>query len=344
MTSPGRLGSSAGQLPALGFGAAPLGNLYRPLTDGDAEALLQAAWNAGLRYFDTAPLYGFGLSERRLGAFLRQRPRDSFTVSTKVGRVLVPNEGWHPQRDYFIDAPAFEPIFDYSYDGIMRSFEASLERLGLDRIDILLMHDIGEKTHGVSHEDLFRVAMDGGYRAMEELRRSGAVGALGIGANEWQVCNLAMDRGDWDCFLLAGRYTLLEQGPLVPFLERCVREDKRIIIGGVFNSGILATGAVEGARFDYEAASADVSAKVRALGAACRAQQVPLAAAALQFPLAHPAVQNVIPGFGSKSELDEVLQWMAYAIPSGLWEELKREELIDARAPVPSDTTCVVLQ
>lgn len=337
------LNSSGGKCPALGFGAAPLGNLYRPMTDGEAHALLQAAWGAGLRYFDTAPLYGFGLSERRAGAFLREKPRDDFLISTKAGRILVPNEGWHAQRDYFIDAPSCEPVFDYSYDGIMRSFEASLERLGLERIDILLMHDIGEKTHGSAHEEQFRIAMDGGYRAMDALRRSGAVKAIGIGANEWQVCDLAMDRRDWDCVLLAGRYTLLEQGALVPFLERCMREDKHVLAGGAFNSGILATGAVEGARFDYDAAPAGIIGRVRALDAVCRAHRVPLAAAALQFPLAHPAVRTVIPGFGSKAELEQVLQWTAFAIPAQFWDDLKDGGLLDKRAPVPSGTTCMVL-
>lgn len=337
------LGSSAGTLPGLGFGAAPLGNLYRPLTEEDAFALLQAAWDAGLRYFDTAPLYGFGLSERRLGAFLRDKPRDEFILSTKVGRVLMPNEGWHPQRDYFIDAPAYEPVFDYSHDGIMRSFEESVERLGVDRIDILLMHDIGEKTHGPAHPDMFRIAMDGGYRAMDELRRSGAIGEVGIGANEWQVCDLAMDRGDWDCFLLAGRYTLLEQGALDPFFDRCIDEDKAVIVGGAFNSGILATGAIEGARFDYENASADIVTRVRALDTVCKAHRVPLAAAALQFPLAHPAVRTVIPGFGSVAELIEIMQWAATVIPADFWRELQREKLIDERAPVPSEKTFVVL-
>lgn len=343
MAPPRVFSSSERKLPTLGFGAAPLGNLYRPMTDGEAHALLQAAWDAGLRYFDTAPLYGFGLSERRIGAFLRDKPRDDFLVSTKVGRVLVPNAGWHAQRDYFIDAPAYEPKFDYSHDGILRSYAASLERLGLERIDILLMHDIGEKTHGAAHEDQFRIAMDGGYRAMEELRRSGAVKAIGIGANEWQVCDLAMDRGDWDCFLLAGRYTLLEQGALVPFLERCTREDKHIIAGGVFSSGILATGAVEGARFDYDVAPAGIVDRVRALDAVCRAHRVPLAAAALQFPLGHPAVRTVIPGFGNKAELDQVLQWTAFAIPAQFWDDLRDGGLLDARAPVPSNAICMVL-
>ncbi len=337
------LGSSGGVLPSMGFGAAPLGNLYRPLTDAEVHALLHAAWDAGFRYFDTAPLYGFGLSEQRLGAFLGSKPRDSFIVSTKAGRILVPNDGWHEQRAYFVDAPAYEPVFDYSYDGIMRSFEASLERLNLDRIDILLMHDIGEKTHGAAHDAQFHIAMEGGYRAMDELRRAGLVGSIGIGANEWQVCDLAMDRGDWDCFLLAGRYTLLEQGALVPFLERCGRESKQVIIGGAFNSGILATGVVEGARFDYGTAPADVVARVQALDAVCRVHRVPLAAAALQFPLAHSAVSTVIPGFGSKAELDEILQWTATAIPPAFWQDLKARGLIDQRAPVPSDAVCMVL-
>lgn len=335
--------SSGGKLPTLGFGAAPLGNLYRPMTDGEAQALLQSAWDDGLRYFDTAPLYGFGLSEQRVGAFLRDKPRDEFIVSTKAGRILVPNQGWHAQRDYFIDAPAYEPRFDYSHDGIMRSYEASLERLGLERIDILLMHDIGEKVHGAGHEEQFRIAMDGGYRAMEELRRADAVKAVGIGANEWQICNLAMDHGDWDCFLLAGRYTLLEQGAFSPFLERCMREDKYIIVGGAFNSGILATGAVEGAHFDYDVAPVDIIDRVRALDAVCRAHRVPLAAAALQFPLAHPAVHTVIPGFGNKAELDQILQWMAFAIPAQLWDDLKDGGLLDSRVPVPSDTICMVV-
>lgn len=343
MASSRVLASSGGKLPALGFGAAPLGNLYRPLTDESARVLIQAAWGAGLRYFDTAPLYGFGLSERRLGAFLRDKPRDQFLVSTKVGRLLVSNDAWHAQRDYFIDAPAYEPVFDYSYDGIMKSFEASLERLGLDNVDILLMHDIGEKTHGAAHEAQFRIAMDGGYRAMEELRRSGAVSAIGIGANEWQVCDLAMDRGDWDCFLLAGRYTLLDQGALAPFLERCTREDKGIVIGGAFNSGILATGAIEGARFDYDAAPDDIVARVRALDAVCKAHRIPLAGAALQFPLAHPAVRTVIPGAGSREELDQILQWTASAIPAAFWAELKDKGLLDERAPVPAEAVAMVL-
>lgn len=336
MARSGLKGLFAGGMPSLGFGAAPLGNLYRALTDGEASGLLHSAWNAGLRYFDTAPLYGFGLSERRLGAFLRGQPRDSFIVSTKVGRLLRPNPGWHEQRDYFIDAPPFEPVFDYSYDGIMRSFEASIERLGLDRVDILLMHDIGAKTHGSAHEALFETAMESGYRAMEELRRSGAVGAIGIGANEWEVCHLALDRGDWDGFLLAGRYTLLEQGALAPFLDRCAAEGKGIVIGGAFNSGILATGAVAGAHFDYGVAPSDVVGKVQALDALCRAHGVPLAAAALQFPFAHPAVVAVIPGFGSAAECEQIMRWMRCDIPPALWAALKGEGLLDRRAPVPS--------
>lgn len=343
MAPPSVQNSLAGKFPALGFGAAPIGNLYRPMTDGEVDALLHAAWDAGLRYFDTAPLYGFGLSERRLGDFLRHKPRGEFLLSTKVGRVLVSNGGWHEQRDYFIGAPGYEPVFDYSYDGIMRSFEASLERLPLERIDLLLMHDIGERTHGAAHKEQFRIAMDGGYRAMDELRRSGAVGAIGIGANEWQVCSLAAERGDWDCFLLAGRYTLLEQDALSPFLENCGRDGRKVILGGVFNSGILATGAIRGAHFDYGVAPAGIAEKVMALDAVCRAHGVPLAAAALQLPSAHPAVMTIIPGFGSTGELGQVLQWAEHPVPQQLWTDLKEKGLLDSRSPVPADARSTVL-
>lgn len=256
------------RLPRLGMGTAPLGNLYRPLTDAESEHLLEAAWNLGLRYFDTAPLYGFGLSERRLGAFLRGKPRDEYILSTKVGRRLIPNAGYHVQRDYFINADPFEPVFDYSRDGILRAHENSLERLGLDHIDILLMHDIGEVTHGPSHRQIFTTAMKEGYAAMDELRAGGAVGAIGLGVNEWEVCVEAMARGTWDCMLLAGRHTLLQQ-EAGDFLNLCIDMNVRVIAAGVFNSGILATGTGTDARYDYEAASDDIATRVSDLARLC---------------------------------------------------------------------------
>lgn len=329
------LGRSGLEVTAYGFGGAPLGNLFRTVPRADAEALLEAVWAAGFRFFDTAPFYGFGLSERRLGDVLRDKPRGDFVLSTKVGRVLKPNPGDHPARADYVGALPFEPVYDYSYDGVMRSFEHSLQRLGLDRVDVVLMHDIGRVTHGDAHEETFRVAMDGGARAMDELRRSGAVSAIGLGVNEWQVCEAAMDHLDWDCFLLAGRYTLLEQEALASFLPRCEKAGASIVVGGAFNSGILATGPVPGARYDYAPASAEILERVGRIEAVCRRHGVALPAAALAFPLTHPAVACVIPGMASPRELDANLALLAAAIPSALWADLKAEGLMRPDAPTP---------
>lgn len=331
-----KLGRTALNLTELGFGAAPIGNLYRALPDAEVDALLERAWEAGMRYFDTAPLYGFGLSEQRLGRFLQTKPRDQFVISTKVGRLLKPNAGWHEQRAAFIDAAPFEPVYDYSHDGVMRSVEESLVRLGLDSIDIALMHDIGAATHGAAHGELMKVAMEGGYKALDRLRSESRVGAIGIGANEWQVCAEAMDHGHWDTFLLAGRYTLLEQEPLDRFFPLCARAGVGIIIGGAFNSGILATGPVEGAHFNYGDVPPEVMARVRRLDAVCKAHDVPLPAAALQFPLAHPLVATVIPGIAKEAELASALNWAAQSIPPALWSDLKSEGLLHRDAPVPA--------
>jgi D-threo-aldose 1-dehydrogenase len=331
-----KLGRTGLVLTALGFGAAPIGNLYRALPDAEVDLLLERAWDAGLRYFDTAPLYGFGLSETRLGRFLRTKPRGEFVVSTKAGRLLKPNAGWHEQRASFIDAAPFEPVFDYSYDGVMRSFEESLTRLGLDAIDILLMHDIGEATHGARHPETMKTAMAGGYAALDELRAAGRVRAIGIGANEWQVCAEAMNHGRWDVFLLAGRYTLLEQEPLDGFFPLCAKAGVGLVIGGAFNSGILATGAVEGAHFNYGDAPAEIMNRVRRLDAVCKSHGVPLPAAALQFPSAHLLVATVIPGVAKETELKSALDWSSRQIPLGLWSDLKSEGLLHRDAPVPA--------
>lgn len=324
------------RLPAFGFGAAPLGNLYRTVSDADAAQLLADAWDTGVRYFDSAPLYGFGLSERRLGEFLRSQPRDDYVLSTKVGRRLRPNAGDHPQRAYFIDADPYEPVFDYSYDGIMRAFEDSLTRLGTDRIDLLLMHDIGEATHGQDHAAQFRLAMDGGYRAMDELRRSGAVSAIGLGVNEWQVCAEAIACHQWDCMLLAGRYTLLGQEGF-DFLNLCADTDIPVIAAGVFNSGILATGAGSAARFNYDIAPAPLIARVNHLNDICARHQVPLGAAAIQFVAAHPAVRSLIAGVGNTRELAQVCQWVVTAVPQSFWADLVSEGLLSADVPLPGN-------
>lgn len=320
----------------LGFGCASLGNLYHVVSDDDAAQILDAAWASGFRYFDTAPHYGQGLSERRVGDALRAPERRDYMLSTKVGRLLKP-AGYAAERHGFVSPMPFDIVYDYSYDGIMRSFEDSLQRLGLDRIDILYMHDIGAVTHGDDSDQLFRIAMDGGYRAMDELRRDGRVSAIGLGVNEYEVCEAALDHGDWDCFLLAGRYTLLEQEALDSFMPKCVDRDCSIIIGGAYNSGILATGVRGDGPFyyNYEEASAEVVDRVGQIEAACEEFNVPLPAAALQFPLAHPAVASVIPGIGRASRIRQTLDLFNHEIPAEFWAGLKDRGLLRNDAPVP---------
>lgn len=320
----------------LGLGCAPLGNLYRPLPDAQAAEVLSAAWESGLRLFDTAPHYGQGLSERRVGDALRRPDRCDYVLSTKVGRLLVP-AGHAQERHGFVSPMPFDTVYDYSYDGVMRSFEDSLQRLGLDRIDILLMHDVGRATLGDLNDELFPVAMRGGYRAMAELRSGGVVRAIGIGANEYEVCIAALDHGDWDCFLLAGRYTLLEQGALNTFLPLCESRNCSVLIGGPYNSGILASGVRAGATafFNYRPAPRHVGERVLRLEALCAKFDVPLAAAALQFPSAHPAVASVLVGIDSAERVVETLKLWRLSIPEDLWAMLRSKGLLAEDAPTP---------
>lgn len=331
-----QVGNTALALETLGFGCAPLGNLYRELSEGDAAALLNAAWAAGFRHYDTAPHYGQGLSERRLGDLLRGHREEAYVLSTKVGRLLRP-AGYAGERHGFRSPMPFDIEYDYSYSGIMRSFEDSLQRLGLDRIDILYMHDIGEHTHGAAHRHHFPIAMGEGYRAMDALRAAGAVSAIGLGVNEYQVCEAALEHGDWDCFLLAGRYTLLEQEALVSFLPACAARNCSVIIGGVYNSGILASGVRGAGPFfhDYAPAGPSVIDRVRKLEALCERFDIRLPAAALQFPLAHPAVVSVIPGIGELARIQDTLDLFNTDIPAGFWAALRQNKLLAETAPTP---------
>jgi D-threo-aldose 1-dehydrogenase len=320
----------------LGFGGAAIGNLYRPVSDEAARAAVTEAWSQGVRYFDTAPHYGFGLGEARLGAALKRLdPRGEAVISTKVGRLLTPVTAAARERHGFVDAPALEPVFDYSHDGVLRSFEESLKRLGRDRVDILFAHDLGETTHGVAHAARWSEFIGGGYRALRRLRDEGVVGAIGLGANEWQVCEQAMDEGEFDVFLLAGRYTLLEQTALASFLPRCTRRGVSVIVGGPFNSGILACASPSEAHYDYGAPPEWVSTRVAALRAACADWDVELPAAALQFPLAHPQVISVIPGVADADEARTAARRITAPIPAGFWTDLVGRGLIDPAAPVP---------
>lgn len=336
--SPGarrRVGRTKVEVTAVGLGGAPLGNLFTPVAEDAARQAVEAAYAAGIRYFDTAPLYGHGLSERRLGGVLGGVPRESFVLSTKVGRLLEPGR---PAAGAYVEVPPYAIRFDYSYDGALRSVEASLARLGLDRADILYIHDIDGATHGPEgREARFREAMTGAYRALDRLRGEGVVGAIGLGVNEWEVCQRSAEAADLDCFLLAGRYSLLEQEALETFLPLCARRGLGVIVGGPFNSGILATGAVPGAWYDYKPAPPPILERTRRLERVCASHGVPLAAAALRFPLFHPAVASVIPGARSAAEVEQNLALLAHPIPASLWRDLKAEGLLRPDAPTPSE-------
>lgn len=322
----------------LGFGTAPLGNLYRALDEPTAQATLQAAWDVGCRFLDTAPLYGLGLSETRLNHFLRGRPRDEYLLSTKVGRLLeVSKPEERTGIGKFFDTPARRERYDYSYDGVLRSVEDSFARLGVDRIDVLFCHDLDRNNHGAQEavDERFREFMEGGYRALHRLRDEGTVAAFGAGLNEWQTCERMARAGDFDLFLLAGRYTLLEQETLDSFLPFCAERGVGIVLGGPYNSGILATGPRPGAHYNYEPAPPEVLERVGRLEAVCRAHGVRLIEAALRFPLGHPAVVSVIPGAQSPDEARGNAEVLAARIPAALWDDLKASGLLRADAPVP---------
>ena len=321
---------------AMGFGTAPIGNQFRFVPEEDSREVIKGAWDAGLRYFDTAPMYGHGLSEHRLGEALRGYPRDEYVLSTKVGRLLAPVPKGGVTSAFWINPPPFEVVHDYGYDAVMRSVEDSLQRMGQSRFDILFIHDIDVWTHGPELQaQYFRTAMDSGYKALEKLRSEGLVTAIGVGCNEWQVCEAALRERDFDCFLLAGRYTLLEQDALDTFLPLCEERGAANVLGGGYNSGILATGAVKGAHYNYAEAPESILARVREIEAVCKAFDVPMKAAALQFVLAHPAIPTNIPGTRTKTHLDENLALIGHPIPAEFWAELKRLALIRENAPTP---------
>jgi len=333
-----QIGKTDLHLPVLGFGAAPLGNLYRAISDDEARAVVETALANGFRYIDTAPHYGFGLSERRLGQVLADTSQEnSILLSTKVGRRLEPVSGDIPTtRHGFVEADPYEPVFDYSYDAIMRSFEESCARLGRGHIDILYAHDLGRVTHGDHHEQHLKTFLDSGLRAMEALRESGQVTAIGIGANEWEIGAEVLGNADLDCFLLAGRYTLLEQGALNDFLALAERRNVSIIIGGPFNSGILAADAdATDLPYNYEQAPADIIERSQRIKQVCSVHGVSVTAAALQFPLAHPAIASVIPGLANIPEVTQAYDDIRTAINGSLWTDLKKEGLIATAAPVP---------
>ena len=316
------------EIDVLGLGCAPLGGNFVDLDYSQAAELVQAARDAGIGYFDTAPWYGFGRSERVVGDMLRG---SDYVLSDKVGRLLAPGAVKNPMEFGMIDPLPFHVIYDYSYDGIMRAYEDNLQRLGLERIDILLAHDIGTFQHGDENSRHFADLAQSGYRAMDELRSAGLVKAIGLGVNENQVCQDALGIGDWDVFLLAGRYTLLEQTPLDALFPACEAAGTTIICGGPFNSGVL----VGREMWNYAKAPQHIVDKARALGEVAERFGIPLAAAALQFPLGHPIVTSVIPGPRDASELKQIVDWFDTPIPAEFWSELVERGLLAEEAPLP---------
>lgn len=331
-----RLGRSPLEVTVLGLGGAPLGDFYARLPEPQADATLAEALAGGVRLFDTSPLYGQGLSEHRFGRALRGRPHD-FVLSTKVGRYLVPEAPERVDHSWFQGGLNMRPVVDYSYDGTRRAIDQSFQRLGLERIDVLLIHDVDIWTHGSpdAYEQRFREAMEGAYRVIHELRAQRVIGAIGIGVNEVEPCLRFAAAGDFDCMMLAGRYTLLEHAALEILLPEAERRGIGLLIAGPYNSGILATGTVADAKYNYRNAPPEMLERVRRIEAVCQRHGVALPAAALQFPLGHTSVSAVVPGAVAPEEVRRNLTFMAARIPPAFWAELKHERLLPADAPVP---------
>lgn len=329
------LGRTGLCVSTLGFGAAPLGDLYARLDDGTAIAAVERALELGINLLDTSPLYGHGLAEHRCGTAIRRVPRQDIVVCTKVGRWMDP---FHPRAggSGYVGGHPHRAVVDYSYDGTMRSVEQSLLRLGTDRLDLLLIHDVDVWTHGRDAiEDRFREAMTGAYVALDRLRSEGAVAGIGIGVNEAEMCVRFAQAGSFDVMLLAGRYSLLEQPALAHFLPLAQQQGIGVLLGGVFNSGILATGAVSGAKYNYRDAPPETMAKVADIARVCAVHGVALPTAAMHFALGHPAVASIVLGAQSPQEVERNVAALSSQVPTSLWTDLKAEHLLDEDAPVP---------
>jgi D-threo-aldose 1-dehydrogenase len=330
------LGTTSLRVPRVGVGTAPLGNMLQAISNDDADRVLAHATDRGLRYFDTAPLYGHGLAERRVGRAVAGLDRHDSIVSTKVGRLLRPGvprdeSQYHDGVPFYKDTPPVGPVWDFTADGIRTSLRESLERLALDRVDILLLHD---------PDDHYEQASTTAYQALAQLRADGVVRAIGAGMNQAPMLARLVTECDLDMVLCAGRYTLLEQDALDDLMPACEATRTSVVIGGVFNSGVLVDPG-DAALYDYIPAPGPVLSRARGIEAICDRHGVPLPAAALQFPLAHPRVASVVIGFRSEAELDADLDWLQTPIPDDLWDDLRRDGLIREDAPTPRSTTTV---
>ncbi|WP_368565174.1 aldo/keto reductase [Pseudoxanthomonas sp. UTMC 1351] len=323
------------QVSALGFGAAPIGNLYAPVPEEEAMAAVHAALAGGISFFDTAPYYGYGLSESRLGRALAGQPRGTYAISTKVGRRLQDEASAEPGRHGFA-VGGRDAVFDYSRDGVLKSFESSLERLQTDHVDILLLHDIGRLTHGDDHPARLRQALDEALPAMAELKAAGACRAIGIGVNEEDICLELMPLFPLDCIMLAGRYTLLEQQNSRRVMEEAQRRSVAILAAGPYNSGLLANADRPGDRYNYEPANTEILERAQHIYAICHAHGVDTGAAALQFPLSHPVVATVVAGMRSADEARSAITRIGTPLAAALWQQLREEGLLSASATVPA--------
>ena len=315
----------------LGFGGAPLGNMFDVVDEETAEAALVAAWDSGVRYFDTAPHYGSGLSEHRFGTVLRRYPREQFVLSTKVGRLLRPDAS-RPENPPFKEGLPFRVDVDYSYDGIMRSIEDSYQRLGFAQIDIAFVHDLAADHLGDAWEEQFEIARTGAFRALDALRDQGVIKGWGLGVNRTEPCVRTIEQANPDVFLLAGRYSLLNQPALDRLFPLCAERGVHVVVGGPYNSGLLAGGR----NFEYQEAPTDMIAKRDRIAAICERHGADIRSAALQFCAAHPVVAAIIPGAKRPDKVRENARLMAATVPAAVWEELREEALIPADAPVPA--------
>ncbi|MCU1699052.1 MAG: pyridoxal 4-dehydrogenase [Mycobacterium sp.] len=320
---------------ALGYGGAPIGNYNGVFSDADAQDMVSQAWDQGIRYFDTAPGYGNGLGEHRLGHALRRRDRKELVLSTKVGRVLTPMLDAPSTNGQYLDIPPLVAGYDYSYDGVMRAVEQSMQRMLTDHFDVLFIHDCDRYTHGSAAPELFHQAIVSAFPALESLREQQVVKAIGFGINETDLMIEAIKSTDVDVCLLAGRYTLLEQEPLDELFPICEQQGVGIVLGGVYNSGILATGPISGARFNYAPADANILARARQLQDVCRRHNVPLAAVALQFAYAHPVVVSACIGARDEKQQTRNAELFESSVPGDLWDDLRAADLIRSDAPIP---------
>ncbi len=322
------LGKSGLAVTRIGLGCASLGGLYGEIPESQALEVVRRALSLGINIFDTAPLYGYGKSERRVGNALQGISRDSYVLATKVGRLLVPLGEGDPNQDaLWADPPSVRPKFDFSYDAVMRSFEESLKRLRVDRIDILHIHD---------PDDHYEQALRGAYPALDELRRQGVIRAVSAGMNQCEMLVRFAQEGDFDCFLLAGRYSILEQGALDELFPLCQKKDIGILLGGTYNSGVLASDLSPGAKYNYSDAPPEILERARGLQSVAARHRVSLKAAASQFVLAHPAVTCIVPGTRVPDRVTENLKLLDEKIPAAFWEELKTTQLIRSDAPLPA--------